>query len=34
MLTLDKIFQASVVLKDIVRSTPIVSTSGMSYRWL
>ena len=30
MLTLDKIFQASVVLKDIVRSTPIVSTSGIT----
>lgn len=30
MLTLDKIFQASVVLKDIVRSTQIVSTSGIS----
>ena len=30
MLTLDKIFQASVVLKDIVRSTSIVSTSGIT----
>ena len=30
MLTLDKIFQASVVLKDIVRITPIVSTSGIT----
>lgn len=30
MLKLDKIFQASVVLKDIVRSTPIVSTSGIT----
>ena len=30
MLTLDKIFQASVVLKDIVRSTQIVSTSGIT----
>lgn len=30
MLTLDKIFQASVVLKDIVRNTPIVSTSGIT----
>ena len=30
MLTLDKIFQASVVLKDIVRSTSIVSASGIT----
>ena len=30
MLTLDKIFQASVVLKDIVRNTSIVSTSGIT----
>lgn len=30
MLTLDKIFQASVVLKNIVRPTPIVSTSGIT----
>ena len=30
MLTLDKIFQASVVLKNIVRSTSIVSTSGIT----
>ena len=30
MLTLDKIFQASVILKDIVRSTSIVSTSGIT----
>ena len=30
MLPLDKIFQASVVLKDIVRSTSIVSTSGIT----
>ncbi len=30
MLTLDKIFQASVVLKDIVRSTSIVSTAGIT----
>ena len=30
MLTLDKIFQASVVLKDIVRSTSIVSTTGIT----
>ncbi|MBQ7901399.1 MAG: threonine ammonia-lyase [Clostridia bacterium] len=30
MLTLDKIFQASVVLKDIVRDTSIVSTSGIT----
>ena len=30
MLTLDKIFQASVVLKDIVRSTNIVSTAGIT----
>ncbi len=30
MLTLDKIFQASVVLKNIVRSTSIVSTEGIT----
>ena len=30
MLTLDKIFWACVVLKDIVRSTSIVSPSGIS----
>lgn len=30
MLTLDKIFQASVVLKDIVRTTSIVRTSGIT----
>ncbi len=30
MLTMDKIFQASVVLKKIVRSTQIVSTSGIA----
>lgn len=30
MLTLDKIFQASVVLKNIVRTTSIVSTSGIT----
>lgn len=30
MLTLDKIFQASIVLKDIVRSTSIVSTEGIT----
>ena len=30
MITLDKIFQASVVLKDIVRSTSIVSTAGIT----
>lgn len=30
MLTLDKIFQASVVLKNIVRNTSIVSTAGIA----
>ncbi len=30
MLTLDKIFQASVVLKNIVRNTSIVSTTGIT----
>ena len=30
MLTMDKIVQASVVLKKIVRSTQIVSTSGIA----
>ena len=30
MLTLDKIFQASVVLKDIVRSTPIIKKLHIS----
>lgn len=30
MLTLDKIFQASVVLKNIVRITSMVSTSGIT----
>ncbi len=30
MLTLDKIFQASVTLKNIVRPTPITSTSGIT----
>jgi len=30
MITLDKVFQASVVLKNIVRNTSIVSTSGIT----